>query len=134
LGDGAFVQRGPYLKGEPATLGPTALLESANATVLAMTYPGYTQDPHAFSSQGADPRNYDIVVAKSGFHFKLSFAGIGTAVVADTPGVSNYRPGLLPYRRRRPCWPEDDVPTPHFAPTVFAPTVFTPAIFAPTTR
>ncbi|MBM3540954.1 MAG: M81 family metallopeptidase [Alphaproteobacteria bacterium] len=121
LGDGAFVQHGPYLAGEPSSLGPTALLAHANATVLAMTYPGYTQDPHAFSSQGADLRDFDLVVAKSGFHFKLSFAGIGTAIVADTPGVSNYRPGLLPYRRRRPCWPEDDIPAPDFTPSLFAP-------------
>lgn len=124
LGDGQFVQRGPYLAGEPATLGPTAVLECANATVLATSLPGYTQDPEAFASQGVEPRAFDIVVAKSGFHFKLSFKGIGTCVVADTPGVSNYRPGLLPYARRRPCWPEDDITEPDFSPALF------PAILA----
>lgn len=119
LGDGRFVQRGPFLAGEPATLGDTALLTRGSLTLLATSLPGFTQDPEAFRSQGAEPAAFDVVVAKSGYHFKLSFADIGPCLVVDTPGLSNYRPGLLPYRKRRPVHPEDRVPDPDVAATLF---------------
>ncbi|MEZ5933854.1 MAG: M81 family metallopeptidase [Alphaproteobacteria bacterium] len=119
LGDGHFVQRGPYLAGEPADLGPTAVLQTANLTVLATSRPGLTQDPNAFESQGLRPRDFDVLVTKSGLHFKLSFADIGDCLVVDTPGSTNYRPGLLPYRRRRPVYPEDEVATPDFSAWLF---------------
>ena len=59
LGDGRFVQDGPYLRNEPATLGDTAILRSGNLTVLAMSLPGFTQDPAAFRSQGIDLADKD---------------------------------------------------------------------------
>lgn len=101
LGNGKFIQRGPYLADEPATLGRTALLRSGNVTVLATALPGFTQDPAAFESQGARLAEYDVIVSKSGYHFKLSFENIGTCVVVNTPGISNYRPGSIPYRKRQ---------------------------------
>jgi microcystin degradation protein MlrC len=119
LGDGHFIQEGPFLANEPARLGNTAILTNANVTVLATSLPGFTQDPAAFRSQGPEPADFDVVVTKSGYHFKLSFARLGPCVVVDTPGLSNYRPGLLPYRRRRPVYPEDRVPTPGFVAELF---------------
>ncbi len=109
LGDGRFVQEGPFLADEPAELGDTALLRTGNVTVLATTLPGFTQDPQAFLSQGADPAAFDVMVTKSGHHFKLSFARIGRCIVIDTPGISNYRVGGVPFRKRRPIYPEDPV-------------------------
>jgi microcystin degradation protein MlrC len=97
------------------------MLRFANVTVLVTSLPGYTQDVEAFRSQGIDLREYDVIVTKSGYHFKLSFGEIGPCVVVDTPGISNYRPGLLPYRRRRPVFPEDRVSEPSFEPSVFSP-------------
>ncbi|WP_439497525.1 M81 family metallopeptidase [Bosea sp. (in: a-proteobacteria)] len=119
LGDGHFIHAGPYLRGEPAELGDTAVLRSHNLTVLVTSLPGFTQDPAAFRSQGVDLAEQDVIVAKSGYHFKISFADIGRCIVVDTPGISNYRPGLLPFAKRRPVYPEDDVQEPDFAATVF---------------
>lgn len=119
LGDGRFVQRGPYLAGEPADLGATAVLEHDNVTVLATSKPGFTQDPEAFASNGIDLDGYDVVVSKSGFHFRISFEGLGTCVVVDTPGLSNYAPGLFHYRLRRPCAPEDPIDSPSFEARLF---------------
>ncbi len=109
LGDGKFVQEGPFLAGEPAVLGDTALLRTGKITVLATSLPGLTQDPEAFRSQGADPAEFDVVVTKSGHHFKLSFAKTGRCIVIDTPGISNYRAGIVPFQKRRPIYPEDTV-------------------------
>lgn len=112
IGDGRFVQKGPFLAGEPAALGDTALLTRGGLTLLVTSLPGFTQDPEAFRSQGGDPAAFDVVVTKSGHHFKLSFADVGPCRVVDTPGISNYRPGRLPFRKRRPTHPEDAVPDP----------------------
>lgn len=120
LGTGRFVQDGPYLKNEPAELGDTAVLRSGNLTVLATSLPGFTQDPAAFHSQGIDLAGQDVIVCKSGYHFKISFAAIGPCIVVDTPGISNYRPGLLPFTKRRPIYPEDTVPEPSFTAELFA--------------
>ncbi len=111
-GNGRFVQQGPFHAGLPANLGETVVLETGNVTAIVTSLPGCTQDPEAFVSNGVDPSDYDIVVSKSGYHFRLSFAGVGPCMVVDTPGLSNYRPGLFGYRHRRPCYPEDRIDTP----------------------
>lgn len=120
LTDGHFTQAGPYLGNEPAQLGETAVLQSGNLTVLATSLPGFTQDREAFRSQGIVLEEQDIIVAKSAYHFRLSFAEIGTCIVADTPGISNYRPGVIPYRRRGRIYPEDRLVEPTFIPSVYA--------------
>ncbi|MGO4741597.1 M81 family metallopeptidase [Bosea sp. 2KB_26] len=119
LGDGRFVQDGPYLRNEPAMLGDTAILRSGKLTVLAMSLPGFTQDPAAFRSQGIDLADKDVVVVKSGYHFKISFETIGPCLVVDTPGISNYRPGLLPFAKRRPIHPEDAISEPRLTARIF---------------
>ncbi|MBS7699849.1 MULTISPECIES: M81 family metallopeptidase [unclassified Chelatococcus] len=119
LGNGHFVHDGPYLKNEPATLGDTAVLRWSNLTVLVTSLPGFTQDPAAFRSQGIELDDQDVIVAKSGYHFKISFGPIGSCVVVDTPGISNYRPGLLPFTKRRPVYPEDMIPDPDFIAEIF---------------
>jgi microcystin degradation protein MlrC len=121
LSDGNFVQAGPYLARENAHLGDTAVLQSGNLTVIATSLPGFSQDREAFRSQGIVLEQQDVVVTKSGYHFKLSFADIGPCVVADTPGISNYRPGLIPYRTRRPIYPEDRIEEPTFVPSLYPP-------------
>jgi microcystin degradation protein MlrC len=114
LGDGRFIQKGPYLAGEPANLGPTAVLKSGRLTVLVTSLPGMTQDPAAFESNGIRCAEQDVIVAKSGFHFKLSFNEVGHCVVVDTAGLTNYRPGLFVYRHRGPIYPDDKTVSPSF--------------------
>jgi microcystin degradation protein MlrC len=109
LGDGRFVMRGPYQAGQPSSLGPTAVIEAGGHNILLTTLAGLTQDPAAFTSQGIDIAHLDLIVVKSGYHFKLSFAGLATPLVIDTPGLTNWRPGLFAYRHARRCYPEDDV-------------------------
>lgn len=104
---GDFVQKGPYQAGQRSTLGPCAVLQHPEGhLVLATTAAGMTQDPAAFTSQGIDIAALDFVVSKSGHHFKISFAGIATAITVDTTGLSAYRPGFFPYTESR-FWPED---------------------------
>lgn len=114
LGDGTFVQRGPFLANEPAAMGPTAVLTCGAVTVIATSRPGFSQDPAFFLSNGEDPAKYDVVVCKSGFHFEPAFRPYGRVVAVDTPGLTNYVPGHFRYVRRPVLWPEDPSVRPDF--------------------
>lgn len=119
LSEGHFVQKGPYLAGEPAELGATAVLKNGNITILATSFPAFSQDPACFTSNNLQLENYDVIVVKSGFHFKISFAKVGFCVVADTPGLSNYVVGLFPFKQRRPIYPEDNISNPDLSTRLF---------------
>lgn len=108
LTDGRFVMRGPYQAGQPSSLGETAVVTTGPHTLLLTTLSGLTQDPAAFTAQGVDLDAHDLIVTKSGYHFRLSFAGIATPLVVDTPGLTNWRPGFFAYRHARPFYPEDE--------------------------
>src|SRR5262249_29602634 len=108
LTDGRFVMRGPYQAGQASSLGETAIV-AGPLTLLLTSRAGLTQDPEAFASQGIDLLAQDLIVAKSGYHFKINFAGVATPLVVDTPGLTNWRPGLFHYVHARPFYPEDDV-------------------------
>lgn len=119
LSDGRFTLAGPLLANEPAELGATAVLSRNNMTLLVTSRPGFTLDRAAFTSQGLDPRDFDVVVVKSNHHYKLSFADIGSCTTVDTPGISSYRKGSLPFKRKKPIYPEDDVSAEDFKVNVF---------------
>jgi microcystin degradation protein MlrC len=109
LGTGRFVIAGPFGGGDETTMGNTAVITVEDRlTVLLTSLPGFTHDPAAFTSQGVDLDDQDFLVVKSGFHFKLNFAGMGTPLRLATPGISHYQPGILPWSRAR-FWPEHDV-------------------------
>lgn len=104
---GDFVQKGPFQGGQRSTLGPCAVLaDDAGNLVLVTTAAAMTQDPAAFTSQGIDLSACDFVVAKSGNHFKLSFAGVAEPVMIRTAGMSAWTPGFFPYDKSR-FYPED---------------------------
>ena len=124
LGDGRFVQQGPFLAGESADVGPTAALRPtnkawANITVVATTRPGWSQDPAQFLAAGVDPAAQDLVVAKSSSHFRLSFAATGDCVTVATPGLSNFETDY-PFRRRPTLWPDDPNLKPDLVPRRFS--------------
>lgn len=119
LSDGYFVQAGPLQAGQASTLGETAVIESGDVTLILTSVAGMWQDRAAFESQGIALADFDLIVVKSGYHFKLSFEGIATPVIAATPGLSAYRPGFFPFRDARPFYPEDPAAVPDFQPRVF---------------
>lgn len=121
IGDSGFRQQGPFLAGEFASHGKWAVLTTKNATLVVTEKPAMSQDPAMFLNSGQDPSKFDLVVTKSGFHFKPAFERYGKCIVADTFGLTNYRPGLFPYCKRRPVYPEDDIEAFEFKVRVFPP-------------
>ncbi|HET8726763.1 MAG TPA: MlrC C-terminal domain-containing protein, partial [Alphaproteobacteria bacterium] len=134
LSDGHFVMRGPFLAGQESALGETAVVEIGRVKVMLTSTGGFTQDVAAFTSQGIDPAQQDVIVSKSGHHFKLSFAGIATPLVVGSPGLARYTQGAFPFVRRRPVWPEDAIDLPEVVPALFGRVVTMPAGGTPPLR
>lgn len=119
VGDGQYEISGAVLRGERASLGPTAtLLIEDRLSVLLTSEPGLTHTPAAFTSQDIDLRSQDFIVAKSGQHFHANFAGVATPLEVATPGLSHLTPGFFPWRKSR-FWPEHDVGEPVIRARVF---------------
>ncbi|MEI9406386.1 M81 family metallopeptidase [Mesorhizobium argentiipisi] len=112
LSDGRFVIKGQFGAGEGSSLGDTAvLLVDDRLSIMLTSKPGFSHDPAAFTSQGIDVAAQDFVVVKSGYHFKLNFAGIGSPLSVATPGIGYYTRGLL-HRKKARFWPEHDISNP----------------------
>lgn len=112
LGPGRYVHRGGYMTGVPVALGRTAVLQVGNLALLLTSRAPFVQDPAAYEAHGLSLAEFDALVAKSGYHYKLAFAGEATPVTVDTPGLSSYRLEELPFRRGRPVFPLDRVALP----------------------
>ena len=109
LSAGNFVLAGPFQGGEPSALGPTAtILVDERLHVVITTKPAFSHDPAVFTSQGVDIDAQDFIVVKSGYHFKLNFAGRAVPLLVRSPGVGYYTKGSLVYRNAR-FWPEHDI-------------------------
>ncbi|HIP77884.1 MAG TPA: M81 family peptidase, partial [Kiloniellaceae bacterium] len=107
LSDGRFVMKGPFLAGQEASMGDTAVVAVGPLTLLLTAGSALTQDVNCFESQGIRISEQDIIVTKSGYHFELSFAGIATPLKVETKGLGVYRPGRFPVTRS-PLYPEVD--------------------------
>ncbi|UCI31983.1 M81 family metallopeptidase [Mesorhizobium sp. B4-1-4] len=127
ISEGRFVIKGPFGAGEETSLGRSAVLVvDDRLSIMLTSKPGFTHDPAAFASQGIDVASQDFVVVKSGYHFKLNFARIGTPLGVATPGIGYYTPGLLHWKRAR-FWPEHLVPEPEIRAVAYGKSVKTPA-------
>jgi microcystin degradation protein MlrC len=119
ISDGKYMTRGPYQAGERQAMGPAAVIAiDGRLSVLLMTRSGYSHDPEAFRSQGIDVAAQDFVVVKSGYHFKLNFAGIATPLVLATPGLGYYTKGLLRWTKAR-FYPEHPIEDPQIHAELF---------------
>lgn len=104
-----FVNRGPYMAGLSADLGASAVFACGNLRLIATSRAPNVHDPAFFEAAGLPVSGQQVLVAKSGNHYKLSFAGLAHAVTVDTPGLTAFRLKDLPYRHARPVWPCDEV-------------------------
>lgn len=112
VSDGNFVVKGPVGRGDRGAMGPTAVLKvDDRIDVILTTKPADSTDPAVFTSQNVIIEGLDFIVAKSGYHFTLNFAGLATPVLVNTPGVGYYRKNQFEYQKSR-FWPEQQISTP----------------------
>ena len=119
LSDGNFVLAGPFQGGELSSMGASAtILIDDRIQVVVTSKPAFSHDPAVFSTQGVDIDLLDFIVVKSGYHFKLNFAGRAMPLLVRTPGVGYYTKGAHVYRNAR-FWPEHPILSPKVTTTVF---------------
>ena len=104
LTDGRFVGTGPMAKGNPAALGPTALIRvSPGVRVIVVSRKMQALDQALIHHVGVDPSACRILALKSSVHFRADFQPIAERViVATSPGPVVADPALLPFRNLRP--------------------------------
>ncbi len=107
VGDGTYRNRGAFMRGSSLRIGPFAVFEGDNFVLLITKEPLMSQDPGCFLDCGIDLVGADIIIAKSGYHFKLAFDELGTCVCAATPGLSTYDPRAFRIEKARPLYPLD---------------------------
>jgi microcystin degradation protein MlrC len=104
LSDGRFTCTGPMGKGNPANLGPTALIRvSSGVRVIVVTRKMQALDQALFTHIGVEPAEQKIVAVKSSVHFRAHFQPIAEKViVVAAPGPVVADPAVLPFTNLRP--------------------------------
>jgi len=104
LTDGKVICTGPMAKGNPASLGPTALVEVApGITVIVVSKKSQAYDQALFRHVGVEPADCKVLVLKSSVHFRADFQPISEKViVAIAPGPVVADPSVFPFKNLRP--------------------------------
>lgn len=104
LTNGRFVGTGPMAAGNPADLGPTALIRiGSGVQVIVVSRKMQALDQSLIRHVGIEPTSCKILALKSSVHFRADFQPIAEQViVAAAPGPAVADPALLPFRHLRP--------------------------------
>ena len=104
LTDGQFRLTGPMGAGNPADLGPMALVElEPGIRVVVASRKMQAHDQAILRHVGIEPAGCPIIALKSSVHFRADFGPIaGRVIVAAAPGPVVADPATLPFRHLRP--------------------------------
>ena len=101
--DGRFTLTGPMSRGNPADLGPTALIGIGGVQVIIVSRKMQAYDQALFRHVGLEPAAQKIIALKSSVHFRADFQPIAEQVlVVAAPGPVLADPSSLPFRHLRP--------------------------------
>ena len=103
LTDGRFTCTGPMSAGNPADLGPTALIGIGPVKVIVVTRKMQAHDQALFRHIGIEPAGEPILALKSSVHFRADFQPIAREViVVAAPGPVLADPSGFPFQHLRP--------------------------------
>jgi microcystin degradation protein MlrC len=109
LTDGSFVLTGPMGAGNPAGLGPTALIDIQGVRVIVVTRKMQALDQAIIRHVGVEPSECAILALKSSVHFRADFGPLAERIIVTiAPGPVVADPAVLNFRhvradvRRRP--------------------------------
>ncbi len=110
LTDGAFTLTGPMGAGNPANLGPSALVDIDGVRVVVTSRKMQALDQAIIRHFGVEPADCPILALKSSVHFRADFGPVAERIiVAIAPGPVVADPAILNFRhvraevRRRPA-------------------------------
>jgi microcystin degradation protein MlrC len=111
LADGRFRHVGPYMTGQLADMGRTAVVEAGGVELVLTSRRQAPWDRGYLQVLGIDPAVKRIIVAKAAIAWQSAFGDIAREVITvDTPGITTARLETLPlYQIRRPIFPLDPV-------------------------
>ncbi len=112
LTDGRFVNRGPMATGVRMDVGRTAVIRVGRDFELLLTEKRISPvDPQVFRQAGVEPADKQIVVLKSGGHFRAAYTTMAHDIIdVNTPGVTCADLRQVEYRRvKRPVFPLDNI-------------------------
>lgn len=109
LFDGKYTHIGPYMTGQLADMGKTAVIDAGLLTVIVTEKRTAPWDPGHVSSVGLRAEDYHVIVVKSAVAWKTAFGSICKAVLpVDTPGCCSSNLSHFPYKHiNRPIFPLD---------------------------
>jgi microcystin degradation protein MlrC len=103
LSDGRFTCTGPMSAGNPADLGPSALVGIGPVKVIVVSRKMQAHDQALFRHIGVEPAEEQILALKSSVHFRADFQPIAQQViVVAAPGPVLADPSTLPFSHLRP--------------------------------
>jgi microcystin degradation protein MlrC len=104
LTDGRFTLTGPMGAGNPANLGPSALIAVApGVRVIVVSRKMQALDQAIIRHVGVEPAACRIIALKSSVHFRADFTGVAAEIiVALAPGPVVADPSTLTFRHVRP--------------------------------
>ena len=110
LTDGQFTLTGPMGAGNPANLGPSALVDIDGVRVIVTSRKMQALDQAIIRHFGVEPADCPILALKSSVHFRADFTPVAEQIiVAIAPGPVVADPAILNFRhvraevRRRPA-------------------------------
>jgi microcystin degradation protein MlrC len=102
LTDGAFMLTGPMGAGNPARLGPSALIDIEGVKVIVVTRKLQALDRAIVRHFGIEPAECPMIALKSSVHFRADFGPIAShVIVAVAPGPVVADPATLNFRHTR---------------------------------
>jgi microcystin degradation protein MlrC len=103
LTDGRFTMTGPMGAGNPANLGPCALIDVDGVRVMVTSHKVQALDQAILRHVGVEPSQCPIVVLKSSVHFRADFGPIAERIIVGVaPGPVVADPAVLNFRYVRP--------------------------------
>jgi len=99
LSDGIYYHIGPYMTGQRADMGRTAVVECGRLTVVLTEKRTPPWDLGHIRSVGLSPERYHVIVAKSAIAWQTAFGPYAHKVIhVDTPGCCTANLKHLSYR------------------------------------
>jgi microcystin degradation protein MlrC len=116
LFDGVYHHVGPYMTGQRADMGHTAVVECGKLTIVLTAKRTPPWDLGHIRSVGLWPDDFKIIVVKSAIAWQAAFGPFAKKVIhVDTPGCCSSNLNHFTYRHvRRPVYPLDAEPAPRF--------------------
>jgi microcystin degradation protein MlrC len=103
LTTGRFTLTGPMGAGNPADLGPSALIETGGVRVMVASRKMQALDQAILRHMGIEPAECRVLALKSSVHFRADFASLARRIiVAIAPGPVVADPATLTFAHVRP--------------------------------